>query len=255
MQLTAEQIQDNYNIFLKNIETYIESPRKEALLTYYKSIEEHLVLAPASTRETYHNCMPGGYVDHVNRVVEASLLLSKVWSKFTPLSYTQEELVFAAINHDLGKLGLSDKPGVFPNDNDWQIKNQGVMYKINTALTFSTVPDRTLFILQSIGVSVSENEYLGIKLHDGLYDESNKPYLISFQNEARLRTSLPLVLHQADLLAARSEWERVWLEKLNTGTSTPKPRPKSFTSVDARKEAVTKIGKANPGLANILKSL
>lgn len=255
MQLTAEQIQENYQIFLTNIETYIESPRKEALLTYYKSIEDHLVLAPASIRETYHNCLPGGYVDHINRVVKASLQLSELWSQHTPLTFTQEELIFAAINHDLGKLGLGDKSGVFPNDNDWQVKNQGVMYKINTALTFSTVPDRTLFILQSIGVPVTENEYLGIKLHDGLYDESNKPYLMSYQNEARLRTSLPLILHQADLLATRVEWERVWMERLTSGITPSKPKPKSFTSVDARKEAVSKIGKANPGLANILKNL
>jgi len=255
MSLTAEQIQQNRDIFFKNIEDHIASPRKEILTEFYESIEDHLILAPASTRDSYHNCFPGGYIEHVNRVVKASLELAEVWSGYSELNFTQEELIFSAINHDLGKLGLDGKPGVIPNDNDWQIKNQGTLYKINTELPFSTVPDRSLFILQSIGLIVSQNEYLGIKLHDGLYDESNKAYLISYQPEARLRTSLPLILHQADMLAARVEWESVWILKLSS-PATSKPAPaRKFTSVDAKKETMAKIGKANPGLASILKNI
>jgi hypothetical protein len=256
MHLTAEQIQDNYARFIANIETYVSSPRKEKLIDYYKSIEDHLVLAPAAIRNTNHNCLPGGYVDHVNRVVEASLRLHDLWQEFgnSYETYTLEELVFAAINHDLGKLGLKDKPGVLENDNDWQVKNQGALYKINTELMFSTVPDRSLFILQSAGIAVSENEYLGIKLHDGLYDESNKPYLVSFQTESRLRTTLPIILHQADLLASRVEWERDWLPKLSAPQKA-KPKQVRLNSEGAKKEAMAKLGKSNPALANLLKTI
>lgn len=256
MTLSAEQIQANYQEFLGYIETYVSSPRKEKLLDYYKSIEDHLILAPAAIRDTNHNCLPGGYVDHVNRVVRAALDIAKVWGNYgdSLSTFTTEELVFAAINHDLGKLGLKGKPGVLPNDNDWQVKNQGAKYKINSELTFSTVPDRSLFILQSEGIAVSENEYLGIKLHDGLYDETNKPYLVSFQPESRLRTSLPFILHQADLLASRVEWERDWLPKLsNPQTSTPKQA--KISTEDAKKKAMANLGKSNPGLASLLQNI
>jgi hypothetical protein len=262
MDLTPEQIQQNYLDFLGCIDTYIASPRKERLLEYYKSIEDHLVTAPASIRESYHNCMPGGYLDHINRVTRAALELHNLWNGFREqgagATYTVEELVFAAINHDLGKLGYAGKPGVLPNDNDWQVKNQGAKYKINQELSFSAVPDRTLFILQSQGIPVSENEYLGIKLHDGLYDESNKAYLISYSTEARLRTTLPIILHQADMLAARLEWERVWVPKLtspNVNKPQNKPQASKFTSVDARKEAIAKLGKSNPAFLAALKNI
>lgn len=257
MTLSAEQIAENYSKFTSNINTYISSPRKEKLLEYYKSIEEHLVLAPAAIRESNHNCMPGGYVDHVNRVVEASLAMHELWKGFgdSANTYTVEELIFSAINHDLGKLGLGSKPGSIPNDNDWQIKNQGALYKINHELTFSTIPDRSLFILQSIGVAVTENEYLGIKLHDGLYDEANKSYLISYQPESRLRTTLPIILHQADMLASRVEWERVWLPKLTTPQAKPKPAANKFTTTAAKEQAMTKLGKSNPGLLSALKNI
>lgn len=257
MALSAEQIQRNYDSFIANIEIYISSPRKERLIEYYNSIQENLVLAPAAVRESNHNCMPGGYVDHVNRVVAAALDLHKLWSGYgnSASTYTEEELVFAAINHDLGKLGVADKANYLPNDNDWQIKNQGALYKINTELPFSTIPDRSLFILQSLGIPVTHNEYLGIKLHDGLYEEANKAYLISYQPESRLRTTLPIILHQADMLASRVEWERDWLPKLTAPqVQKPKTAPRMNSAV-AKEQAMAKLGKANPGLLSALKNI
>ena len=42
-----------------------------------------------------------------------------------------EELLFAALHHDLGKLGTKEEMHYIPNDSDWHIKNQGAYYKIN----------------------------------------------------------------------------------------------------------------------------
>lgn len=259
MTLSAEQIQQNYEIFIGYIEEYVSSPRKEKLIAYYESIQEILALAPASSRESNHNSMPGGYVDHVNRVVKAALDLHALWSNYgdSASTYTVEELVFAAINHDLGKLGIGNKPGYLPNDNDWQIKNQGAIYKINHELTFSTIPDRSLFILQSIGIQLTENEYIGIKIHDGMYDDANKAYLVSYQPESKLRTTLPIILHQADMLAYRVEWEREWLPRLSTPAKANKPKmtPSKFTSGAAKEQAMAKLGKSNPGLLSALKNI
>ena len=38
MKLTPKQIQDNWSIFLNNIEVHIISDRKETMLSFYKSI-------------------------------------------------------------------------------------------------------------------------------------------------------------------------------------------------------------------------
>jgi hypothetical protein len=64
---------------------------------------------------------------------------------------------------------------------------------------------------------MSRNEWLAIKLHDGLYDEANKSYLMSFNPETKPRTSLIYIVHQADLMAARIEFEREWNPKLKKG--------------------------------------
>ena len=36
MNLTAEQIQNNWDIFIGNINAYISSPRKEKLIEFYE---------------------------------------------------------------------------------------------------------------------------------------------------------------------------------------------------------------------------
>jgi len=256
--LKAEQIQSNLEQFYSNIEQYIAEPRKSQLLKLYKGQEELLAMAPASSKASFHNSFPGGYVDHINRVVVAALVISTVWTDFgaNTTTFTREELVFSAINHDLGKLGLDGKPRYIPNDSEWHVKNQGANYKPNAELPFLPVQDNSLFILQSAGIQLSVNEYIAIKIHDGLYDDGNKAYLISGQNESKLRSSLPLILHQADMLASRVEWEKEWLDKVSV-TKPKEVKPASPTQFKQSAEAkkLQNIGKGNPGLLNALKGL
>ena len=99
----------------------------------------------------------------------------------------------------------------------------------NTKVPFSSVPDRGLFMLQSHGIQYTFNEMIAIQTHDGLYDEANKKYLINFMPEQKPRTSLPYILHQADLMAARIEFEREWLPKLKEGKKSVDNGKGNFT--------------------------
>jgi len=56
-----------------------------------------------------------------------------------------------------------------------------------------------------------------IKTHDGLYDEGNRPYYISNSRESKLRSNLPILLHHADHMASRIEFE-MW-DRNNEGSS------------------------------------
>jgi hypothetical protein len=139
-------------------------------------------------------------------VVEASLVLDKVWERFgQKKTYTIEELVFSAINHDLGKMGTNEEPFYLPNDSSWHVEKQGAYFKINTNMTHMRVADRSLYYLQQANIPVTENEFLAIKLHDGLYEEANKPYYITYSSDVELKCNLPYILHQADLMASRVE--------------------------------------------------
>ena len=52
------------------------------------------------------------------------------------------------------------------------------------------VPDRGLWILQHYGIRVTDKEYIGIKLTDGIYDEANKAYYITYDPNFQLRSNL-----------------------------------------------------------------
>ena len=110
-QLTAEQIQDNWNKFLSIIDEHISEPRCSELKAFYEQYAERIMLMPASHKKEYHNAFPGGYVDHVLRVVQSALKLNEVWVEMgvDTSTYTVEELVFASLNHDLGKMGDEQK--------------------------------------------------------------------------------------------------------------------------------------------------
>jgi len=258
MNLTAEQIQNNWNVFLGIIEEHISAPRKEKLLEFYNQYAERVMLMPAAHKKEYHNAFPGGYVEHVIRVVRCALKQHQLWSdEGADISgYTIEELVFAAINHDLGKMGDEQHESYIPQTDQWRKDKLGEDYMFNTKLPFASVPDRGLFMLQSHGIQYTFNEMLAIQTHDGLYDEANKKYLMTYMPEQKPRTCLPFVLHFGDMMAARIEFEREWFPKLNGDVpakknfkmETKKPAPAA-----AKQKALSSV--RSEGLKNLLDNL
>jgi len=205
-KLSPEQMAENLAKFYSFIGKYISGSRKDKLLEMYKDIEETLATSPASTKISHHNAFAGGYLDHVNRVTEAALVFEKVWDKFgQSKNYTTEELAFSALNHDLGKLGTNDQPVYIPNQSQWHRENQGLMFNYNPAIPHMRIAERSLFVLQKYGIQVSENEFLAIRLHDGLYEEANKQYYITYNKDTELRSNIAYILHQADLMASKIE--------------------------------------------------
>ena len=228
MKLTAEQIQANWEEFCGNIETYISRPRRETLMAFYDTYKERIMLMPAAHKKEYHNAFPGGYVEHVNRVVRCALKQADLWEEegADMSTFTKEELVFSAINHDLGKMGDEENESYIPQTDKWRREKLGENYMFNNKVPFASVPDRGLYLLQSHGVQYTFNEMLAIQTHDGLYDDANKKYLFAFQPEQKPRTSLPYILHQADLMAARIEFEREWFPKFKNPVP---PQEENFT--------------------------
>ena len=261
MQLTAEQIQSNWNELMSVIENNISSPRKEKLIEFYQQYEDRIILMPAAHKKEYHNAFPGGYVEHVLRVIRCAKKQSRLWdSEGADMStFTDEELIFSALNHDLGKMGDENQESYIPQTDNWRREKLGEDYMFNTKVSFASVPDRGLFMLQSHGIPYTFNEMIAIQTHDGLYDEANKKYLMSYMPEQKPRTSLPFILHQADLMAARIEFEREWLPKLKGSVEEPK---KKFT-LESNKKYPSKTASQtkalgslkNEGLKNLLDNL
>ena len=208
-ELTPEQIQHNWGNLRQLIDAEFTGERLEKLNEMYDYFEERMMFAPASGKEHYHNAHAGGYVEHVIHVTTSAIQIKQLWEKNgATINFTDEELVMAALHHDLGKIGDLAEDYYTPNDSDWHRKNQGLVYKHNGNLQFMTVTDRALFLLQHFGITISENEYIGLMLTDGLYEEANKSYYIGYSADRSLKTNIAYILHQADMMATHIEFDQ-----------------------------------------------
>ena len=221
--LEAEKIKGNWERYRGLVDQFFPT-RKDALNRMYDEMEERMVFMPASSIAHFHNAFAGGYVDHVLRVMDCALTLHNTWTicGSDMSGYTEEELLFAAMHHDLGKVGFPGEGNeVYQVEtSDWHRKNQNKMYRHNENIPFAMVPDLSLWLLQEYDVKVSWNEYQAIKIHDGMYDDANKPYFVARSAQAKLKTNLPVILHHADHMAAQIEYERWKNGKVTTPTAT-----------------------------------
>lgn len=236
--METKKLESQYSEFINYIDTYL-SDRAEPLKKMYDSFGNRLVLAPASSVEYYHNAFVGGYIDHVLRVIDFSLKLYEFYEQTNQnlSGFTKSNLVFVAMNHDLGKLGFigEGRDKYIPNDSEWHRKNMGKIYKTNDNIPFTLVPDLSLYTLQKFNVVVSWEEYLGIKIHDGLYEDGNKPYFIARSESAALRTNLQYIIHMADLMASKYEYS-TWKNSKNNSIQNSNVIKESNSALDDFKQ-------------------
>ena len=222
-QLSEQQIVENWNKLMKLIEDTFEGDRLKKLKTMYVYFEDRMSVAPASGKAAYHNAMVGGYVEHVLHVTDSALQIKELWEKNgATINFTDEELIFAAMHHDLGKVGDLDEDYYIPQDSEWHRKNRGEIFKHNPKLQYMSVTDRAIFLLNHFGIPMTQWEYIGLRLTDGLYEEANKTYYLSYNPDWALKSNIAYILHQADMMATHiegDEWKRAD-EDYNTNLTT-----------------------------------
>lgn len=201
---TKEELVANYKKFMKILEKYFEGERLEKLQEMYSpdNLGNRLILAPASGNLHYHSAYVGGYMDHIFNIGKAvqgvKILYEKMGGK---VDFTDEEMYFSAIHHDLGKLGDLEFENYIPQDSQWHRENRGELFKQNPDIQFMKVPDRALYLLNLFGIDMTQKEWLSIKLSDGMYEDANKSYLKTFNHDFALTTNLPHIIHWADHLS------------------------------------------------------
>jgi len=205
---SEEEINKNYDNFINAIKKFFKGERLEKLLHMYSPEElgTELAIAPASGKLNFHSCYVGGYIDHVMNVVKNAYNIKKMFEASGGLiNFTDEELIFAAFHHDLGKLGDGKEPYYIPQESEWHQKNRKEYFTHNPKLQYFDVTDRAFWLLNQYGIKYTQKEQLGIHMADGLYNEATKKYWISYNEDFQLKTELPYILHWADNMSTRIE--------------------------------------------------
>lgn len=181
-----------------------KTDRTISLVDMYVALENRIRTAPASSKLHYHNAYPGGYLDHVLHVVDTAHLLHDVYLKLGGwVDWTKQEMVFAALHHDLGKLGDDDGPMYIPT-HDPRDHAKGVYFKYNDSVTATSCFDRTIYLLNKFRISYSKKEMLAIKMADGLFDSINDTQYKTFGFFPN-HSDLGYFIHWSDWMATKTE--------------------------------------------------
>ena len=193
--LSEEQLIQNYEKY-KSLLLQTGDHRSAQLEALIDHFGNRFVLCPASSKKQLHAAYPGGLIDHSLRVLKNATRMIKV-AQDVYGDIPDESVVFAALFHDLGKTGDGVVDYYVPNKSDWH-RERGILYEINKECRFMQTSERGLFILQNYGITMSYDEYLAIRLNDGMYDQTNAAYRM---NEPKLA----LLTHWADMMACKHE--------------------------------------------------
>jgi hypothetical protein len=180
----------------KNLEA-----RSEPTIKMIDALGDRLAMCPGSGRVEYHNAFPGGLVEHSLRVLDLSLQWWATFKRACNSQLRRDSIVIAALFHDLGKVGDHEQDYYVAQTNQWRADKLGEVYEYNRNLTYMSVPQRGLWLMQHFGVVLTQDEYLAILLNDGQYPIENKPYGMK-------EPDLAVLVHQSDLIATRFEKER-----------------------------------------------
>lgn len=169
--------------------------RREEFLELMNFVEKETVYltAPASTK--YHLCREHGLLEHSVNVAETLLKLKKILAP----EISDESCVIVALLHDLGKVGVPNKPQYIKVEPSDKQKACGISpyppYKFNSDLIYLSVPVRSLYLIGG-RIHLTEEEVQAIIYHDGQYVEDNR-------SVAMREEKLTLLLQYADLWSGK----------------------------------------------------
>jgi hypothetical protein len=186
---------EEYNEMVNNLIAIMPEPRRSQVKKMMDGpIGEQFMMAPASTRRSFHYAFPCGLVAHsLNVVRNAWKIADALW----PGRWEKWQIAFVALFHDLGKAGSAGKPYYIPAD-DWKRKKEE--YWEVSKQEYMPNSEKSVWLLLKSGIDLSYEETQAIRLNDGMGPAENKPYAFK-------ENSLSLVVHWADHAAMRMEKE------------------------------------------------
>jgi hypothetical protein len=193
IKMSEEQLKKIMDTYIGLINSIENDDVRNGLNSLLEVLGERLMTSPASNKLEYHNCFVGGLVEHSLRVFKNLKILTK---SFAP-EISNDSIILVSLMHDLGKVGTVDAEYFLPQTSDWH-REKGMDYVHNTEIDYMGSAMRSIRLLGEFNVPTTEQEFKAILIHDGQYIPENRPY-------AHKEGMLALLLHQADVLACRTE--------------------------------------------------
>ena len=115
---------------------------------------------------------------------------------------TENDVIIAAMFHDLGKLGDLNDPYYKYQTDEWRRNKLKEWYTHNSDMENMSVTDRSLWLLQHFNIKVSEEVWKAIKMSDGMFDKGNEDL---YRRSTDSRNVLHYIVHFGDWMSTVAE--------------------------------------------------
>ena len=166
--------QPDFDTIKSNWETYeklCNKAVKHGMGDLLEALGERLITTPYSTHEKDGGCYAGGLVENL---LETTSKMRKLSAAFD-LNIETSSILKVGLLHEIGKVGTVEEDLFVEQDSSWHREKLGQFYKYNDEISKSTTPDRTLFLLQNFGITLTLDEFYAIRLSQGSHLEENRP--------------------------------------------------------------------------------
>ena len=167
--MDIQRIENNFETYTK----LLQRLNNDKINDLNFELSSRIAACPSSARLDQPGCYPGGLVENCLEVASTMRTLND------SLSYDIEiqSIIKVGLLHDIGKIGNLEKDYFLPQESEWHREKLGQMYIYNPDLQKMSVTHRTLFILQSSGISLTEEEWIAIQISSGTHFEENRFYV------------------------------------------------------------------------------
>ena len=159
MEKNAEKLLEQYEKF-KSI--LVKVTNENCVKNLDEIFGEKIVLAPRGIKED-EGGYPGALIDFSLRFASESKSLAGKF-KLDP-----KEAVKVSLLHELGKIGNTEHDFYIQQDSDWHREKLGQSYKYNEQCSRVSVAHRTVWITQTSGIRLSEEETVAILSSQGFH--------------------------------------------------------------------------------------
>lgn len=168
--MESDNIEKNWNKY-ESLCKRFSDPAIDKLID---TLGERLAICPFSIKTEYPGCYPGGLVDVSLRISSSMRKINDSLDELDRLPVSK--ILKVGLLHDLGKVGDMEQDHFLEQDSGWHRDKLGQLYKYNEDLPKMSYAHRTLFLLQSSGVSLERDEWEAILLSGGMHLEENRFY-------------------------------------------------------------------------------
>lgn len=180
--MSESEIIDNFEKFRKILLKV--SDRRDSLERFLEMYADRIATAPGHDRNNRRSASPGGLVRRSLQTFANARELCNM-SAFSDLGISVESVIIVSLLHDIGRIGDDTGDFYLPQTSSWHVE-RGIHYVYNPGIKRMTHPHRGLYMLQSAGISLTQDEWMAIVAQSSAYDE-NKFYV---GNESPLMTLL-----------------------------------------------------------------